>query len=201
MKIKKYFIIALAILIIGSLWIVRFKSLNLYWQTTKPRGAKTTIYQIGDTVEFEKNSITKGSTAEGCTICVENCQFVNYLTYLEENNIVSPYKLQYSPSKLVILDVTLVNDSSTEKGFSIYNFMGYGIDQELPMDWPVLAEINPNLTDYGTISLAPGESVSLTFPFALYETMFSRGTWKNFDQYKLFLKVTSSPVTKLIQIQ
>lgn len=103
-------------------------------------------------------------------------------------------------NKLVLVTVTLVNETCEPNPIMSTDMILRGVDSVKPMDWDVLVQANPILNGNTGIALAPGTYCQLVLPFALNEHYFNHRTWHNLNNYQLFLQVTNSPTIKEIQV-
>lgn len=184
-----------ALLAVGWTW--RYVTLNQYYDNLD--NGDYLLYQAGELVPFEDDGNDKSTDLNGYYIRVDGFETRDYDDYLEDTGISLP-KREAEPDKLVLVKVTLLNESCDPNPVIVTDILLHGIDSVAYMDAEVLVAANPILDGNTGIALEPGTQCQLIFPFALYKHTYSHRTWNNLDNYKLYLQVTNSLTTKDIRI-
>jgi hypothetical protein len=71
-----------------------------------------------------------------------------------------------------------------------------GVDTPINMDWDLLPLANPVLDGHTGLAITPGTEQKLVLPYGLWKNSFEGNTWRNIDEYTLYLQVTSTLTTK-----
>lgn len=197
MKKKRLIIIATIGLLIG-LWIWRYTSLNVYYDTIK--NGSTQIYAIGDEIPFGKDYIDYGLQADGYVARVDECRIISFAE-LEVAWDAQAVPHWNRPDMLAIITITIKNNDSIADGIMLSELELFGVDELIHIDYELLGRLNPVLAGNPGIRLAPDTEYTLILPFGLYENNFSKQTWNHLETYDLFLQITAYPMQKVVKVQ
>lgn len=198
MKInKKIVCIVLVVLLVSGLWVWQYNSLNQYYQEMDQSGVIR--YQMGEDVPFEEDFIEWNVPANGYYICVDDFEILNYHEYLDNVNFdVEPV---FDSDGIALVHITLRNENSTDSGIFLSDFCLHGIDSVQGMDWQILIAANPILNGGHGIQLKQGTQEKFVLPFYIREKNFGNDTWRNLEDYTFYLRVTSFPMQKDIELE
>lgn len=191
---------AVAVLLAGA-WIWRYISLNRYWESTIPDNYVTEEYAIGDTVAFGDNNIVYKVKADGYALRVDDFRICEYTDFIEENDITPDLRFFTPPERVALVSVTLFNESNAaEDPVDLLNFSLFGVDQEPCPVSSLTAAMNPVLQGGTSIRLRVGEEYSFVLVYSARKDDFS-AVWNNLEDYDLYFRVTSYPVTQDVKVQ
>lgn len=188
--------IPLAVLLLAAAWIWRYVTMNRFYDDLDNGDYK--LYQLGETVPYEDDGTDSSVALDGYYIRADQFEIRDYDKYLEETGIA--VHADYPPQKLALVSVTLGNVNCEEGGIELTELTLRGIDSYAVPDYEVIIAANPVLQGNLGIALEQGQTCQLILPFGLYEQSYSRRTWRNLDDYKLYLQVTNTLTTKEIQV-
>ena len=194
---KKYIIIPIIALLLAIGWSWRYITMNAYYDSFVNQ--EKVIFKVGEKVPFEEDLYNKKSL-NGYSIQVNRFEVQDFYTYAESIGFVMDDHY-YPGEKVALLSITLFNDNSDAEGVMLTYYNLYGVDQIINMDWDLLIAANPILEGNYGITLLPGTECSLVLPYKMQKEFFGSWTWNHFDDYDLFLKLTSYPTEKLIRVQ
>lgn len=189
--------ILVIVVILSVAWCWRYLSLNKYYQSEY--GTTTAYYSTGDLVSFDDNISVGGLSWDGYSIKVNSARIVDCEDYLAEYNMTLD-NLDNAPDKVCEVTITLYNASSTAKGVYLNDIILHGLDNYTDMNRDLLAVANPVLKGALGISLAANTEYTVRLVYNLREMHFTKYTWEHLDDYKLWLKLTSSPIVKEIEL-
>ena len=194
---KKYIIIPLIALLLAIGWSWRYITMNAYYDSFVNQ--EKVIFKVGEKVPFEDDLYNKKSL-NGYSIQVNRFEVQDFYTYAESIGFVMDDHY-YPGEKVALLSITLFNDNSDAEGVMLTDYNLYGVDQIINMDWDLLIAANPILEGNYGITLLPGTECSLVLPYKMQKDYFGTWTWNHLDDYDLYLKLTSYPTEKVIQVQ
>lgn len=195
---KKYIIaLTLALLLVAG-WTWRYVSMNAYFDSLVTTKKET--YQIGDVVPFEDDTGEWKTNLNGYSLRVDNFDVMDFDTYAGSIDF-EPDEYYYPGEKVILISVTLFNDDSDADGVMLTDYNLYGVDQLINLDWDLLIAANPVLEGNYGIQLLSGTECKLVLPYKLQREYFGTWTWNHFDDYELYLKLTSNPTEKIIVVQ
>lgn len=197
MKKARLLLISAVLVLLAVGWTWRYVTLNNYYDDLDNRDYQ--LYQAGELVPFEDDGNDMDTDLNGYYIRVDGYEIRDYQDYLEDTAIFLP-ESDAAPDKLALITITLVNETCDPSPIMATDMMLRGVDSVIPMDWDVLVQANPILGGNTGIALNPGTECQLILPYGLRKDRFDGSTWRNIDEYKLFLQVTSSLTTKEIQV-
>lgn len=195
-KIRLLLVIAVLMLLAAG-WTWRYVTLNQYYDALDNGDVR--LYQSGELVPFENDGNDKDTNLNGYYIRVDDYEIRDYQEYLDDTGISIPEDTSV-PDKLVLITVTLINESCETNPVMVSDMVLHGVDFLTKMDWDVLLKANPILEGNTGIALNPGTECELILPYTLYKHQFKYSTWRNIDECELFLQVTCTLTTKEIQI-
>ena len=197
---KKLFAsLLIAVVILFSLfWVWRYVTLNEYYDSIC--NIDKTVYYSGEIVPFGEDRIGGYNQADGYSIRVNSFSMVDYISYIKDSEISVDNQFA-SPEKIALVYITLINDNSDAEGVMLTDLQLHGIDNYIGMDWDLLYEINPILQGNPGICLPHNTEVDLILPFDVYRSYFGSRTWRQLDDYTWYLRITSWPTQKDIQVQ
>lgn len=201
MKKKILCVAAVAVLLAGA-WIWRYISLNRYWESTIPDNYVTEEYAIGDTVAFGDNNIVYKVKADGYALRVDDFRICEYTDFIEENGITPDLRFFTPPERVGLLRITLFNESNgAEDPVDFLNFALFGIDMYFNHDYTLTSAMNPVLQGSTGTRLRVGEECSFVLVYDFREFFLSGTVWNNLEDYDLYFRVTSYPVTQDVKVQ
>lgn len=196
---RRYFVFIIILLLITVGWSCRYNSLNEYYEGISS-DATEIVYDIGDVVPFEDDRMGGWKQATGYSLSVDKFEIVDSQDFINTVGFIPTDN--YSPcEKVAVAYITLYNEDSDAEGIMLTELSMCGIDQVLNLNWDLLLAANPVLEGNMGIKLAHNSECSLILPFSLFEKYFSGATWKNMDNYELFLELTIYPAKKIIKVQ
>ncbi len=195
MKKHKKWIIAVICILLATAWIWRYVSMNKYYDDLDNGEYK--LYQMGEMVPFEDDSTGNGENLNGCYIQATGIQVRDCDALLKEKNLTLSSHYQ-KPEKLVLVTVTVKNETSEEKMLPLTGIGLHGVDTNVSMNNELLYGLNPQLNKNANITLSSSEVCSFVLPYDLYRSRFGGITWMNIKRYKFYLQVTSAMTQKEI---
>lgn len=196
---RRYFVFIIILLLITVGWSCRYNLLNEYYEGISS-DATEIVYDIGDVVPFEDDRMGGWKQATGYSLSVDKFEIVDSQDFINTVGFIPTDN--YSPcEKVAVAYITLYNEDSDAEGIMLTELSMCGIDQVLNLNWDLLLAANPVLEGNMGIKLAHNSECSLILPFSLFEKYFSGATWKNMDNYELFLELTIYPAKKIIKVQ
>lgn len=197
-KRLRIFLIFLVICALGICWVCGYRNLNAFYSNLSNNTRN--IYQLGETVPFGSDYMNKDILVDGYSVRVDRFEIVNYQEYIRASNFSLPDGL-IEPERIGLVYITLFNQDSNAPGVLLTEFKLHGIDNYLGMNWDVLLAANSVLKEGFGVSLSPNTEYQIILPFDFEEEMFGADTWKNINDYELFLHITAFPTEKDIKIQ
>lgn len=185
------------ILFISVLWVWRYISLNQYYQELDQ--SSVVYYQMGEEVPFETDFVEWDVPANGYYVSVDAFEILDYKEYLDS----APFSLEpmFDSDGIALVYITLRNVDSTDPGIYLSDFCLHGIDSVQGMDWQTLIAANPILNGGLGIQLRQGTEEQFVLPFYIRADNFGDDTWNNLDNYTFFLRITSFPTQKDIELK
>jgi len=194
---RRYIIIPIIVLLLAVGWSWRYITMNAYYDSFVNQ--EKVIFKVGEKVPFEDDQYNKKSL-NGYSIQVNHFEVQDFYTYAESIGFAMDDHY-YPGEKVALVSITLFNDNSDAEGVMLTDYNLYGVDQIINMDWDLLIAANPILEGNYGITLLHGTECNLILPYKMQKEFFGSWTWNHFDDYDLFLKLTSYPTEKLIQVQ
>lgn len=197
-KKKKIFLIILFFATV-AVWGWRYLTVNKFYQehTTKT----ISFYSMEDEVPFGSDFLALHESAEGCYVQVENFEIVDFTEYTQNQKISLDSRQVEMPDKLVLVHITLRNKGNDNQDINLSHFALFGIDSNPPMDYDLLCQINPLLSDgIWEITLSQKGEYQITLPYMLFKQYYKNSTWSNLDNYTFYLQCTSIPTVKCIRM-
>ena len=195
---KRYIIIPIIVLLLVVGWSWRYITMNAYYDSFVTQ--KKVVFEIGEKVPFEDDQGKGKENLNGYSIQVNHFEVQDFSTYAESIGFEMD-EHYYPGEKVALVSITLFNDNSEAEGVMLTYYDLNGVDQIINMDWDLLIAANPILEGNYGITLLPGTECNLVLPYKMQEEFFGSWTWNHFDDYDLFLKLTSYPTEKLIKVQ
>lgn len=196
-KTVRLILVITLLILLAAGWTWRYVTLNKYYDDLDNGDYR--LYQAGELVPFEDDGNDKDTDLNGYYIRVDGYEIRDYHDYLADSGISLP-ETGSDPDKLALVTVTLVNENCEPNPVMATDMMLRGVDSVMTMNWDVLVKSNPILEGNTGIALNPGTKCQLILPYDLRKDRFDGSTWRNIDEYKLFLQVTSSLTKKEIQV-
>lgn len=142
---KKKIILAVLGMILVAAWIWRYCSVNRFYHehTTKT----IAYYSMDESVPFEDDFLALHESAEDCFVNVDNYEIVDFDDYVLNNRISLDTRQVEIPEKLVLVQITLQNEGFENRTINFTNFSLFGVDSNAPMDYELLCQMNPILSD------------------------------------------------------
>lgn len=194
MKKALSFILAFAVIAsLAGLWTWRYITLNRYYDDLD--NGSYQLYQMGELVPFEDDGNDLYTDLNGYFVRVDGYEICDYDKYLEDGDFAITQDKNGS-DKLVLVYITLINENCEPNPVSLLDLHLRGVDTPLNMDWDLLPMANSALGGYTALALAPGTEQQLVLPYGLRKSDFEGSTWRNLEEYSLYLQVTSNPTTK-----
>ena len=197
MKKRTKLIIAIVCVLLAAAWTWRYVSMNKHYDDLD--NGEYRLYQLGETVPFEDDTLADGADLNGCSIRASGLEIWDCDQLLTEKALTLPAHYQ-KPEKVALVTVTITNDSSQEKMFPLMYLTLRGVDANIPNSSELTRGLNPQLGTSTSLTLAPGESGTVTLAYDLYRERFGAMTWYRFKHYKFFLQITSSMTLKEILV-
>lgn len=196
---KRIRLIALlaVILLLAAAWTWRYVTLNRYYDDLDNGDYR--LYQTGELVPFEDDGNDLYTDLNGYSIRVDKYEIRDYKAYLADAQL-EVSREGADPDKLVLVYITLVNESCDLDPVALTDLSLRGVDTLISMDRDVLTAANPALGGYTSIALEAGTECQLVLPYMLWERNFGGSTWRNLDDYELYLQVTSALTLKEIVV-
>ena len=119
----------------------------------------------------------------------------DYDQYLNDSNFAIAQD-ENDPDKLVLVYITLINEDCDPNPVSLPDLKLRGVDTPINMDWDILLLANSVLGGHTALALTPGTEQKLILPYGLWKNSFESSTWRNIDEYTLYLQITSTLTTK-----
>lgn len=203
MKNKKLVFIICGLVILCALWGVRYHSLNEHFREMYSQNTREE-YGLNELVEFGENKDRNGFAYPGYSVAVQNFEIydradfeakygVNFDDYAD-----SIYRV---PCKVAVVSIRFESEGSDVECVRLDGFVLHGVDSYFYPEFPFTNVINPSLGDAMGISVADGHQCELELVYFLHEFRLSSSVWKNIDDYKMWLNVTSYPTEKEILLQ
>lgn len=186
-------IIAVVVALLAAAWTWRYVTMNKYYDDLDRSDYK--LYQAGELVPFEDDGNDLHTDLNGYYIRVDGYEVQDYDEYLAASGL--ELEAEYAPDKLGLVHITLVNETCEDSGIVLTDFKLRGLDCVMQMDWDVLAVQNNGSTG---VKLLPGTECQLVLPYGLSEDSFSGNTWRNIEDYEVYLQITSCLTRKEIQV-
>ncbi len=197
MKKHTKLIVAVVVVSLAAAWIWRYISMNKYYDDLDNGEYK--LYQIDEIVPFEDDSPGKDADLSGCYIQATGIEVRHCDELLAEKNLTLSAHYR-KPEKVALVTVTVKNESGEEKLFPLMGFSLHGVDFNAPANNELIIGLNTRLSKSTSLTLSPGESCTLVLAYDLYRDRFGGITWRNFDNCKFYLQVTSVMTQKEILI-
>lgn len=193
---KKRIIISSVAIILGILWILRYNSLNSFYQNNY--GIVHETYQMGETVEFGQDYIY-GEQVEGYTFTAEKAELLTYSKFMSKYGINTS---DVEKNDLIVCDITVKvsNLGSTAPGVYIPYLTLYGADFQVGWSDELLNIANPFLQGNLGFSLYDGETCTIQLAYGLSRNSFTDRTWRSLDQTQFWMRLTDYPTEKRIAI-
>lgn len=196
MKKRVRLILVIAVvLLLATGWTWRYITLNQYYDGLD--NGDYQLFQTGELVPFENDGNDKDTDLNGYHIRADSYEIRDFEEYVQQTGI-TPTKIKETPDKLVLVSVTLVNESDNPNPVILTEMKLHGVDSVTFMSAEMLTKVNPILEGDIGIALSPETECQLILPFGLYEQSYSRRTWRNIVDYQLYLQVTNTLTTKEI---
>lgn len=196
---KKKIILAVLGMIFVAAWIWRYCSVNRFYHehTTKT----IAYYSMDENVPFGDDFLALHESAEDCYINVDNYEIVDFDDYVLNNGISLDTRQVEIPEKLVLIQITLQNEGFENRTINFTNFSLFGVDSNAPMDYELLCQINPILSDGAWGITLPQKGVcQIILPYMLFADYYGYSTWNDLENYTFYLQCTSFPTVKCIQM-
>lgn len=198
MKKRVRIVAAIALVVIlAAAWTWRYVTMNQYYDDLY--NGDYQLYQLGETVPFEDDGNDFYTDLNGYSIRADRFEIQDYDAYLQATGITVPYE-ENKPEKLALVYITLDNQSCQEGGLTLTALQFHGIDSTASMHRNVLIAANTVLQGNTGIALQIGQECQLVLPFSLHEDQYNGLTWRNIEEERFFLQVTSALTTKEIQV-
>ena len=194
---KKAIYVLLSILLVTALWVWRYTTLNQYYQELNQ--SSVIYYQMCEEFPFETDYVEWDVPANGYYISVDSFEILDYHEYLDN----APFELKpmHDSEGIALVHIILRNENSTDPGIFLSDFCLHGIDSVQGMDWQVLTAANPILNGGHGIRLRQGTQEEFVLPFFIRKDNFGSDTWNNLEDYTFYLRVTSFPTQKDIELK
>lgn len=194
MKKRLSFVLAFAVILsLAGLWTWRYIALNRYYDDLD--NGSYQLYKTGELVPFEDDGNDLYTDLNGYSIRVDGYEICDYDQYLNDSNFAIAQD-ENDPDKLVLVYITLINEDCDPNPVSLPDLKLRGVDTPLNMDWDLLPLANSVLDGHTALALNPGTEQKLVLPYGLWKNSFEGRTWRNIDEYTLYLQVTSTLTTK-----
>ena len=195
-RLFRFFAVAV-IVILASLWTWRYITLNRYYDDLD--NGSYQLYQIGEPVPFEDDGNDLYTDLNGYSIRVDGYEICDYDEFIDDRDIAIA-KDENDPDKLALVYITLINENCEPNPVSLLALKLRGIDTPLNMDWDLLPLANSVLEGHTAIALNPGTEQKLVLPYGLWKSSFSSSTWRNIDEYTLYLQITATLTQKEVKL-
>lgn len=194
---KKTIFAVIVILLVSVLWLWRYTTLNQYYQELNQ--SSVVCYQMDDEVPFGTDYIEWNVPANGYYISVDGFEILDYQEYLD----AAPFDLEpvLESDGIALVHITLRNENSTDPGIFLSDFSLHGIDSVQGMDWQILTAANPILNGGHGIQLKQGTQEQFVLPFYIRKDSLGSDTWNSLEDYTFYLRVTSFPTQKDIELE
>lgn len=186
-------LVIIVILLLGASWTWRYVTMNRYYDELDNGDYK--LYQLGEEVPFEDDGVDMYTDLNGYSMRVDKFEIHDYDTYLNNADLAIDRDL-YDPDKLVLVYVTLCNQSCDPNPVDLPAFILHGNDSVAPMNCDILLAANPILEESTAVAVSTGYECQLVLPYELDKDRYDISTWRNIDDYKFYLTVTSTLTTK-----
>ena len=192
-KWKRPALILTAVAVAAAAWTWRYVTMNRYYDDLDNGGYA--LYQAGELVPFEDDYQDMYTSLDGYYIRVDGHEFVDYGTFLDERGLDIPWT-EDDPDKLVLVYITVVNESCDPNPIVLDMMWLCSVDTFMDMDLDVLTAVNPILEGKTGVALQQGEECQLILPYGIRKEQFRVSTWRNIDDCRLTLQVTSALTVK-----
>lgn len=177
-------------------------------------GITQVIYQPGDIVPFEMDD-TQDGPLDGYSIRVDDAIIMNYDEFMKLiGESIDTDIGNEPPDKVCLITTTISNEHSIYEGPYLTNIVLHGLNFIPSLSKPLTVLANPFLKEaFGEdvssehlrmnmlgISVLEESDATVQLVYGLYEESFTRRTWENIDNEKMYLCITYSPTQKKIQI-
>lgn len=202
MKNKKLILVVCGLLVICTLWGIRYYSLNAHFKEMYS-GNTSEEYKLNETVELGEDKNTYGKASPGCSVTVNDFKLYDRTDFETVYGIApDAYESMFAvPDKVAVVSVLLENNGDEENGIMLESFVLHGVDSYLFPELSLTDAVNPSLGDAAGIKIASGNRCELKLVYCLNDFRFSDYVWKHIDDYKMWLNVTSYPTKKDILLQ
>lgn len=190
-------LILTVIITLAAAWTWRYVALNKHYDDLDNGDYK--LYQVGELVPFEDDGNDLYTDLNGYYVRVDGYEIQNYGDYLADADFTIA-RDENDPDKIVLVYITLVNESCEPNPISLPDLKLRGVDTPLNMDWDILTQANPCLEGHTAIALNAGTEQKLILPYGLRMGDFRGSTWRNLDEYALYLQVTGNLTQKEVLI-
>lgn len=177
-------LILIVFALLAGAWTWRYVTLNKYYDDLDNSDYK--LYQSGENVPFEDDGNDTDTDLNGYWVRVDGYE-------IQEDDTGNS-------DKLILVHITLSNESCDPNPISLIDFKLRGTDTQLNMDWDILIRENPCLGGYTSIALNAGTEQKLVLPYMLRREDFADSTWEAIEDYPLFLQVASGLTQKEIVV-
>lgn len=198
-RITKYCVILVILLI----WAIRYVTLNHGFKISNEYQQE--FYSKGDTVTFDDNMSCGIKYFKDYSICVDDFQIYDTDEYIHMlNKTQSDFGLLI-PEKIVELTVTLKNNgNSLGNGVEFYGLTLVGTDWYSFYNSEFTAYANTIYDDntqmsYGII-VPPDTTYTMKIIYDLPKCGRSNLNWQHISKEKMSLRITYSPISKLIAL-
>ena len=199
---RKIAIVSISILsvLLVCIWAIKIRDTN-----SKAYNVREEIYDSNDYVALNGNYFFEAiEKTDGYSIKLNSVEIEDYDAFYNSYNREAPSYNGVSPKHIVMINVTVKNDSNTDgclpfKGFGVYNGALY-----IPIDFEALNMIDPKINGSSVLQLKENSEVTLSFPFSampLDEAVNSNKLNDVLENEDLYLCVCEFPVRKLILIR
>lgn len=196
-KRTRLILVLAIVLLLAAAWTWRYVTMNRYYDELDNGNYK--LYQLGDEVPFEDDGNDFYTDLNGYYLRVDKFEIQDYDTYLD-NADFTVERDEFDPEKIALVFVTLRNENCEPNPVSLIDFNLHGFDSVASMNWDILAAANPLLEGNTAVAVSTGHACQFILPYELDKDQYSSDTWRNIDDYKFYLKVTSTLTTKEILI-
>lgn len=202
MKGKKKVIWLLLVVILASLWIIRYITLNRYFAENEAFASQPVTYRLGEEFPMGKNQIAADITANGYVVTVDSFEILSSTEARErysltEEEVYSEYDIDDSNS-LLIVTMTVKNDGNEEDGLPLDYFSLYGLNWYAGMSYGWTLAMNQGTLYY---ACEAGKAGTAYLVYAFPSEFLGTDGAERFSNENVYVNFTYYPQKINVKVQ